>query len=69
MNVKNSSTNIFEDFILFFGKKTNFFSIFFIKCSDLYETTFCPSIPSCVKWLYLKVHMLPMKEKKCISRC
>jgi hypothetical protein len=34
------------------------------------EVTFCPSTPSSMRWLYLKVHMLPMKEKcKCIFGC
>jgi hypothetical protein len=34
------------------------------------EMTFCPSILDSMRWLYLKVHMLLMKEKcKCISRC
>jgi len=35
-----------------------------------YEATFCPSTPGSMKWLYLKVHMLLVKEKcKCISKC
>ncbi len=28
-----------------------------------YEATLCPSTPSSMRWLYSKVHMLPMKEK------
>jgi hypothetical protein len=33
--------------------------------------TLCPFTPSSMRWLYLKVHTLSMKEKKykCISRC
>jgi hypothetical protein len=34
------------------------------------DATFYPSTPSSMRWLYLKIHMLPVKEKcKCISRC
>jgi hypothetical protein len=33
------------------------------------EVTFCPSTPGSMRWLYLKVLMLSMKEKcKCISK-
>jgi hypothetical protein len=28
------------------------------------ETTFCPSTLGSMRWLYLEVHMLPVKEKK-----
>jgi hypothetical protein len=31
---------------------------------DHCEAIFCPSIPSSMRWLYLKVHTLPVKEKK-----
>jgi hypothetical protein len=27
-----------------------------------YEVTFYPSTPGSMRWLYFKVHMLPMKE-------
>ncbi len=34
------------------------------------DATFWPSTFGSMKWLYLKVHMLPVKEKcKCISKC
>jgi hypothetical protein len=37
---------------------------------DPYEVTFCPSILNSMKWLYLKTHMLLVKEKcKCIFKC
>jgi hypothetical protein len=29
----------------------------------IYEATLCPSTPGSMRWLYLKVHTLPVKEK------
>jgi hypothetical protein len=35
------------------------------------EVILCPSTPDSMRWLYSKVHVLPVKEKnhKCISKC
>jgi hypothetical protein len=30
-----------------------------------YEATFCPSTFDSMRWLYLKIHMLPVKEMMC----
>jgi len=37
--------------------------IFKVQVLHTCEMTFCPSTPSSMRWLYLEIHMLLMKEK------